>query len=40
MVGGAFMKHGKQAEVKEGTPVKAFIDQDVEVAVLGPASGK
>jgi len=32
-----FMKHGKQAEVKEGTPVKAFIDEDVQVASLGPA---
>jgi len=27
-----FMKHGKQAEVKEGTPIKAFVDQDVELA--------
>jgi hypothetical protein len=27
-----FMKHGKQAEVKEGTPVKAFLDQDFEFA--------
>jgi hypothetical protein len=32
-----FMKHGKQAEVKEGTPVKAFVDEDVQVASLGPA---
>jgi hypothetical protein len=32
-----FMKHGKQAEVKEGTPVKAYIDEDVQVASLGPA---
>ena len=27
-----FMKHGKQAEVKEGTPVKAYLDQDFEFA--------
>ena len=27
-----FMKHGKQAEVKEGTPVKAYLDQDAEIA--------
>jgi len=32
-----FMKHGKQAEVKEGTPVKAFVDEDAQVASLGPA---
>jgi hypothetical protein len=32
-----FMKHGKQAEVKEGTPVKAYIDEDVQLASLGPA---
>jgi hypothetical protein len=32
-----FMKHGKQAEVKEGTPVKAYVDEDVQVASLGPA---
>lgn len=32
-----FMKHGKQAEVKEGTPVKAYVDDDVQVASLGPA---
>jgi len=32
-----FMKHGKQAEVKEGTPVKAFVDEDTQVASLGPA---
>ena len=32
-----FLKHGKQAEVKEGTPVKAFVDEDVQVASLGPA---
>lgn len=30
-----FMKHGKQAEVKEGTPIKAFVDQDVEIAPAG-----
>ena len=33
-----FMKHGKQAEVKEGTPVKAYVDEDVQLASLGPAS--
>ena len=33
-----FMKHGKQAEVKEGTPVKAYVDEDVQIASLGPAS--
>jgi hypothetical protein len=32
-----FMKHGKQAEVKEGTAVKAYIDEDAQVASLGPA---
>jgi hypothetical protein len=32
-----FMKHGKQAEAKEGTPVKAYVDEDVQVASLGPA---
>jgi hypothetical protein len=32
-----FMKHGKQAEVKEGTPVKAFVDEDVQLASVGPA---
>ena len=32
-----FMKHGKQAEVKEGTPVKAYVDEDALVASLGPA---
>ena len=32
-----FMKHGKQAEVKEGTPVKAYVDESVQVASLGPA---
>jgi len=32
-----FMKHGKQAEVKDGTPVKAFVDEDVQLASLGPA---
>jgi len=32
-----FMKHGKQAEVKEGTPMQAFVDEDVQLAVLGPA---
>jgi hypothetical protein len=32
-----FMKHGKQAEVKEGTPVKAYVDEDAQVASLGPA---
>jgi hypothetical protein len=32
-----FMKHGKQAEAKEGTPVKAYIDEDVQLASLGPA---
>ena len=32
-----FLKHGKQAEVKEGTPVKAFVDEDAQVASLGPA---
>jgi hypothetical protein len=32
-----FMKHGKQAEVKEGTPVKAYVDEDVQVASMGPA---
>ena len=32
-----FLKHGKQAEVKEGTPVKAFVDEDTQVASLGPA---
>lgn len=32
-----FMKHGKQAEVKEGTPVKAFVDEDAQVASLGTA---
>ena len=33
-----FMKHGKQAEVKEGTPIKAFVDQDVELAPAGAAA--
>ena len=28
MVG--FFKHGKQAEIKEGTPLKAYVDQDTE----------
>ncbi len=28
-----FMKHGKQAEVKEGTPLKAYVDHDTEVPV-------
>ncbi len=28
-----FMKHGKQAEVKEGTPIKAYVDRDTEVPV-------
>ena len=32
-----FMKHGKQAEVKEGTPLKAFVDEDAQVSSLGPA---
>jgi hypothetical protein len=32
-----FMKHGKQAEVKEGTPVKAYVDESVQVASLGAA---
>lgn len=32
-----FMKHGKQAEAKEGTPVKAYVDEDVQLASLGPA---
>src|SRR6476661_9615432 len=32
-----FLKHGKQAEVKEGTPVKAYVDESVQVASLGPA---
>jgi len=32
-----FLKHGKQAEVKEGTAVKAFVDEDALVASLGPA---
>ena len=28
-----FMKHGKQAEVKEGTPLKAYVDHDTEIPV-------
>ena len=32
-----FMKHGKQAEVKEGTPLKAYVDEDTQVVSLGPA---
>lgn len=32
-----FLKHGKQAEVKEGTPMKAYVDEDAQVASLGPA---
>lgn len=28
-----FLKHGKQAQVKAGTAVAAFVDQDTEVAV-------
>jgi hypothetical protein len=32
-----FMKHGKQAEAKEGTPIKAYIDEDVQLASLGTA---
>jgi hypothetical protein len=32
-----FMKHGKQAEVKEGTAIKAFVDQDVELVATGTA---
>lgn len=32
-----FLKHGKQAEVQEGTPVKAYVNEDVQVASLGPA---
>ena len=28
-----FMKHGKQAEVKEGTPLKAYVDKDVELVI-------
>ena len=31
MVG--FLKHGKQAEIKEGTPLKAYVDQDTELVV-------
>ena len=34
-----FMKHGKQAEVKEGTPVKAFVDEDVQLASFGAGAG-
>lgn len=30
-----FMKHGKQAEVKEGTPIKAYVDQDSELVPAG-----
>src|SRR5258708_3582384 len=33
-----FMKHGKQAEVKEGTPLKAFVDQDTELPPAGAAA--
>lgn len=28
-----FMKHGKQAEVKEGTPLKAYVDKDTELVI-------
>jgi hypothetical protein len=35
-----FMKHGKQAEVKEGTPVKAYLDQDVDLAAATSAPAK
>jgi hypothetical protein len=35
-----FMKHGKQAEVKEGTPIKAYIDQDVELAPVSSTPAK
>ena len=31
MVG--FFKHGKQAEIKEGTPLKAYVDQDTELVM-------
>ena len=31
MVG--FLKHGKQAEIKEGTPLKAYVDQDTELVM-------
>ena len=33
-----FMKHGKQAEVKEGTALKAYVDQDIELAALPPST--
>ncbi len=35
-----FMKHGKQAEVKEGTPVKAYLDQDVDLGAATSAPAK
>ena len=35
-----FMKHGKQAEVKEGTPVKAYLDQDVDLGAATSTPAK